>query len=255
MSTALCYDKTNDKLYIGHSTGINVLLESHEEKGHKHNRPPFLIPETTFRIKIESNFGYGNASYLRASVWDNDIPLLNFNNWWNSVDYNCKLPYFNVEPTPQNWRELFNQIIEVYKQKDSWNYNGIYTGLNDLNNALSHPEEIAMRKNPWQTPQNTYDEKTILRHLARKTNELLKELKSLKLENAQFCKDILNSILTKLIPLTITEYKRLFQEHQNNSTPNQDVIASKLNQFDEYFDTLYNYLKHTSQLYLFFTKL
>lgn len=251
MSIALCYDKAKDKLYIGHSTGINVLFESHEEKGYNH-QSQFSIPETNFRIKIESNFKRGNKFILRALMWYHDIPLLNFHNWWNCLNFN--LHHFEVKPTFENWDELFSKIIEVYKQKDSWNHNGINTGFHDLNDALSHPDKITICTKPWLTPKTDWQEPLNILLLARKTHTLLKELKSLKLENTQFNKNILNSVLTQLIPLIITTYKNLLLKQQDEETAGHG-ITTYINDFEEYFDTIYNYLKHTNQLHLFFTKL
>lgn len=252
MSIALCYDKTKDKLYIGSEIGNNVLFVSHEEKGHNHNRPQFPVPETNFSIKIESNFKYGNRAYLRASMWYNNIPLFNFQNWLNCL--NCKLLYFKVEPTPEHWEELFTKIIEIYKYRDSWNYNSIFNGLNALNDALSHPEEITVCNSPWLNPQTPWKEPLSILHLTRKFCELLDNLETLKLNEVNLFKEILNSICIKIMPLIITTYKHLIQKQQNEEEASHN-ITTYISGFDEKFDTLCSYLKHTNQLRLFFTNL
>lgn len=247
MSIALCYDNTKDNLYISPVIGEkNILFESYEEKGYKQNKSKFFIPGTNFSIKIESNFGYGTRSYLRALMWYNDVPLLNFYNWWDCI--NCRLSFFEVEPTAEHWEELFSQIINVYNHKDSWNYNSINNGINELHNALSHPEKITIRNHPWPPPKSVWEEKLSVLHFARKNTELLNELVSLKFDDIQYFKDILNSICIKLIPLITTEYKRLFQEKQNVETTN-------LNRLEICFDAIYTYLKRTKQIELFFTNL
>lgn len=246
MSIALCYDNTKDSLYISSASESRVLFESYKEKGYKQNKPKFFIPGTNFSIKIESNFGYSNSSYLRALMWYNDVPLLNFHNWWDSI--NCRLSFFEVEPTAEHWEELFSRIIDVYNHKDSWNYNSIYSGINELHNALSHPEKITIRNHPWLPPKNVWEEKLSVLHFARKSIELLNELVSLKFDDVQYFTDTLNSICIKLIPLITTEYKRLFQEKQNVETIN-------LNRLEICFDAIYTYLKRTKQIELFFINL
>lgn len=246
MSIALCYDNTKDNLYVSSASGSRVLFESYQEKGYKQNKPKFFIPGTNFSIKIESNFGYNNSSYLRALMWYNDVPLLNFHNWWDCI--NCRLSFFEVEPTAEHWEELFSQIINVYNHKDSWNYNNIYSGINKLHNALSNPEKITIRNHPWLSPKSVWEKKLSVLHFARKSIELLNELVSLKFDDVQYFKDILNSICIKLIPLITTEYKRLFQEKQNVETTN-------LNRLEICFDAIYTYLKRTKQIELFFTNL
>lgn len=246
MSITLYYDNVEDDLHVNYKKGGIVLFESYEEKGYKQNKPKFFIPGTNFSIKIESNFGFGNNSHLRALIWYNDLPLLNFHNWWDCINY--KLSFFEVEPTPEHWKELFSQIINVYNHKDSWNYNNISTGLQELHNALSHPEKITIRNHPWLPPKTVWEEKLSVLHFARKSIELLNELISLKFDDVKYFKDILNSICMKLIPLITTEYKRLYQEKQSAETTN-------LNRLELCFDAIYIYLKHTKQLNLFFTNL
>ena len=121
----LCYDKEHDRLYKGYWFQKDVLFESYNDKGYRYNRPQFIVPNSDFKIKIESNFGYGNSSYLRASMSYKDVPFLNFENW---IEYlNGSFKYFEVEPQEENFEELFDRIIEVYNKKTFWNNNSINT--------------------------------------------------------------------------------------------------------------------------------
>ncbi len=249
MSLALCYNKAKDNLYIGSSSSPFALFRSHDEKGYNHNRPQFSIPETNFCIKIESNFSYGNTAYLRASIWYNDEPLLNFHNWWDCLNYN--LSYFKVNPTSQNWEELFNQIINVYNHKDSWYCTEIHNELKPLYDALSHPEKITVRKYPWLPPQTDWKEPLSVLHLARKSHELLNELEAQKLSEIPVFKDILISIFTKVIPLIPTAYTQVLQEKPKDE--HKTITYTKY--FEKYFDTIYTYFKRTNQLPLFFSNL
>lgn len=52
------------------------VIRSHEEKGFKVQL--LEIPEEHIKVGVEANFGYGNASYLRAGILYNNHRLLDF---------------------------------------------------------------------------------------------------------------------------------------------------------------------------------
>jgi hypothetical protein len=85
------------------STGI--IYQSHGYKGYHHD----IIEVNGLKIKIDSNFGYDNRSYLRASVEMNGQRLLDFDTSKLFILHNCSIATFDVKP--YEWNTLFDKII------------------------------------------------------------------------------------------------------------------------------------------------
>lgn len=126
MAYYLNYNQINDTLSVGtHSRFSNLitLFESYEEKGYDKNRASVTIGNSGFTFCIETNFGYGQRSYLRFKAEYNGSVLYCFQSKSGEYSHATPSPYFNVEPDPENWDKLFDLLCHVYKSKESWNVN------------------------------------------------------------------------------------------------------------------------------------
>lgn len=250
MDISLYYSKENDCLYTAPFISNDVLFTSHEEKGFKHNKPKFVGAAMNFGINIQTNFGYGNASYLRAFMQYNDMPLISCYNWCDSI--NCALPHFEVEPNPQNWECLFARIISAYKERDSWNYNCIVKIIKQLNNMLLQPNKVYIRNHCWSTKLCLWKGNTAFLHITKKVSELIQELESLKMDEYIHIKEGINSICRKTLPIIELAYRSFVLEKEQEGTIPSISTLQELKRLEKYYDTIYNYLKRTNQLDILF---
>ncbi|MBR2359332.1 MAG: hypothetical protein IKA75_02790 [Bacteroidaceae bacterium] len=252
MSISLYYSKENDYLYTAPFISNDALFTSHEEKGFHYDKPKFIGAELNFGINIQTNLGYGNASYLRAMLLYNDRHLVSCYNWCDSI--NCALSHFEVEPNPQNWGSLFTRIKSAYKDRDSWNYNCIIEIIEELKNKLLHPDKIYVRNHCWSTKLLLWSGNTAILHLTKKVNELILEIESLKIGEHKHIKEGTNSICREAIPIIELAYRNLTQEREQMETLQSTSTLQKLKRLETYYDTIYNYLKRTDQIKLLFEK-
>lgn len=133
MNYYLNYDKNNDYLkssLVKHPDF--TIFESYEGKGLRYNRPEFEIGGTDFVCKIETNFDYGKASFIRFSVKYKGEQLYCFSDYRENK-YVKPTIYFNAGTSPDDWLSLFNLIMMVYEGKDNWNINHAFNWLEERN--------------------------------------------------------------------------------------------------------------------------
>lgn len=238
---SLCYNKKSDTLYISDSALTEeTLFESYDDKGLYHDKPEFIIPGTTFSVKIKSNFEYGNASYLRAYIIYNNKPLFDFYNWSKVLQPN-KYLRFEVVPNAQNWKYLFQKIIDVYNARNDWNYNAITEGLNALQLMLMDPNSVKIRRFVWSNDVIWNDAVSIL-HIARKIEELIDALEIIK-DNCEVhnIDDAIVDACVKIIPLISSAYIKWYETQDQ-----------RMRYFEKIFSIIYKYLQSRSKAFVVF---
>lgn len=238
----LNYNKEKDCLCIDGWPYHQVLFESYDDSGYSHNKPMFFVPETDFGIQIASNFGYGNASYLRVRMQYRGVPIFNFSNWHDSK--HCTLTYFEVSPNSDSWCELFKQIITVYDERESWNNNHALVAIERLLGLMLNLNDIEVRINPKSINLTTLKGEAVVLHFAMKTEELIQAMETAKIERYTHIKDGLDSICEKMLSFIPHTYKQIMgsiEVNKETNTKNKEKLESAYN-------TIYEYLKRTNHL-------
>ena len=110
----LCYSKEAglyvDKILEGQNPE-ELLYRPHGYAGYVINK--IEVPSRNVEITILSNFGYGNASYLRAYVNVGNRRILDFDLSKLYVLNHCSITTLDV-PTYE-WNQLFEKIISAYQ--------------------------------------------------------------------------------------------------------------------------------------------
>lgn len=133
MNYYLNYDKNKDCLKSSLDKHPDLtIFESYEGKGLRYNRPEFEIGGTGFVCKIETNFDFGKASFIRFSAKYKGDQLYCFSDYPGN-EYVKPTIYFNVGTSPNDWLSLFNLITTVYEGKDNWNINHAFRWLKERN--------------------------------------------------------------------------------------------------------------------------
>lgn len=133
MNCYLNYDKSKDCLTSSLVKQPDfTIFESYEGKGLRYNRPEFEIGESGFVCKIETNFDFGKASYIRFSVKYKGDQLYCFSDY-SGNEYAKPTIFFKVGTSPDDWLSLFNIIKKVYQEKDNWNINHAFSWLEERN--------------------------------------------------------------------------------------------------------------------------
>lgn len=135
MSSALCYNKEQKRLYIGSEYSNDSLFVKHDKKGYKINK--IEVPNEPIEIIIKSNLHYQGASYLYARIKIRGKYLLNFKDTHalyclNENDLNM----FSV--SAGNWQELFDIIVK--------NCNNFFMNESDIERYLSELESMIQRE-------------------------------------------------------------------------------------------------------------
>ncbi len=115
----LCYSKEKG-LYVSDIISAvkeNVLFLPHGYKGFWNQEK--TIQEENLKIKLETNFGYGIRTYMRAIVEKDGQRFLDFDLSKMNVLNNCSITTLNVEP--YDWEKLFNKIVFISKGFDPQN--------------------------------------------------------------------------------------------------------------------------------------
>lgn len=249
MELKLCYNKEKELLYISEwSYAQDILFESYDKKGYSSNKPQFVIPQTNFSIKIETNFGYNNASYLRALMCYNSVPLLNFDNWCDSL--NGDLHYFQVEATPDNWKELFQLIIKVYNERDSWNNNNTIKGLEQIIDLMKNIECINVRPKPYLPNKGILNGNIAIIHFAKKIQMILYAMHESKLDEHLHIKELLNIICKQMLLSIPPTYRKIL--NGDAETLCSQSSRADIKHLESCFSTIYNYLQRSQQLFMFF---
>lgn len=172
----LCYsDKYGlytDKIPDGDNPE-ELLYRPHGYSGYVNNK--IEIPDRNIEITILSNFGYGSASYLRASVNFGNRRILDFDLSKMYVLNNCSITTIDV-PT-YNWNLLFEKIIDAYNTASL----GVLTTcaiayIDELSDMLDR--EVIFVKGYMDKEKSTPWDKTFLisLHAGKKIQDLIKGL-------------------------------------------------------------------------------
>ena len=115
----LCYSMDKG-LYVSDvifAVEKDVLFLPHGYKGFWNQEK--TIQEENLKIKLETNFGYGIRTYMKAIVEKNGQRFLDFDLSKMNVLNNCSITTLNVEP--YDWEKLFNKIVFISKGFDPQN--------------------------------------------------------------------------------------------------------------------------------------
>lgn len=126
MTYFLNYDTQKDQLSFDKTSRcgtVVTLFESYDDVGYSKNKPSVTVGDSGFTFTIETNFGYGQSSYLRFRVDYKGNTLFSFQN--KRGEYSCSAPSntFCVVPDSENWCDLFKLLAKVYNDRDIWNIN------------------------------------------------------------------------------------------------------------------------------------
>lgn len=116
-TNCLCYSESKglyiSKIYF--ASEEEILFFPHGYKGFWEKE--VQIPKDNLSIKIKTNFGYGNMSYMKAIIERDGERLLDFDKSKFFVLNNCSVMTLDVEHYA--WEELFEKIISISKEFDS----------------------------------------------------------------------------------------------------------------------------------------
>lgn len=127
----LCYSEAKG-LYVARvpfAPKEDVLFLSHNHNGFW--KKQISLTKENLTIQVETNFGYGIRTYMRAIIERNGQRLLDFDKSKMYILNHCSVTTLSVKP--YEWEELFNKIISISK------------GFNPdqcTSSALSYVEEI-----------------------------------------------------------------------------------------------------------------
>lgn len=113
-TTCLCYSETKG-LYVTQTTFAaekDILFRPHGYKGRWYEEK--TIWKEHLKIQIQTNFGYGNCTFLKAMVEKDGKRLLDFDESKIYILNNCSLMTLDV--MPYAWEELFEKIIYTSKK-------------------------------------------------------------------------------------------------------------------------------------------
>lgn len=110
MGLMLYYDSKSNRLVKEDSVARGSYIEEHDKKGYKHKlaKQELEIPESNVKIVVETNLDYGRASFMRATLNQNDRTILNF------FDTNLSRSVCYVSAKPKEWSAFFDDIIKTY---------------------------------------------------------------------------------------------------------------------------------------------
>lgn len=127
----LCYSEAKG-LYVARvplAPKEDVLFLSHNHNGFWKKQVSLIKENLT--IQVETNFGYGIRTYMRAIIERNGQRLLDFDKSQMYILNHCSITTLSVKP--YEWEELFNKIISISKE---------FSPDQCTSSALSYVEEI-----------------------------------------------------------------------------------------------------------------
>lgn len=127
----LCYSEAKG-LYVARvplAPKEDVLFLSHNHNGFWKKQVSLIKENLT--IQVETNFGYGIRTYMRAIIERNGQRLLDFDKSQMYILNHCSITTLSVKP--YEWEELFNKIISISKG---------FSPDQCTSSALSYVEEI-----------------------------------------------------------------------------------------------------------------
>lgn len=223
----------------------SILFYSYEDKGWKDSGWIYIPGNSDFAFRIMSNFGFGNSAYLKCGIKYQEQMLVNSEGWCETERL---LTYWEEQPTPDYWENLFRHITNAYKKRDAWNCNNILNAANKLNYYMSNPESLEVSKHYWSKTPLKYSPLRKRIHLIKKCNELIKLIQKLKLTGYDNIMNVVSETCEKVIALIFNTYEGLVCESSNSA----NLRGTHLEQNIECFNTIYFFLRDTNQYHLLF---
>lgn len=248
MAISLCYNKTKDYLYTYPGECSDALFVSHKRKGFYKSEMISITDD--FNVRIFTNIGYGKSSYMRAFIGYKESRLIDALNWHNCTEK--PLCGFEVEPTEENWENLFKRIEEVYRKKEVWNNNNAVNALTHLKECFSL-NTVDFRRRFWGKQTVITDKISIAFILLCKVDEFLKTLPLTKLEEYDYINNDLVFICSKSIPLLHNTYRTISEDIQQTNYPRENFTTKK-RKLEECYDTIYKYLRSMNCVSVIFRK-
>ncbi len=141
------------------------------------------IPDKKIEITIQSNFGYRNASYLRAIVTIGNQQILDFDLSKLYILNRCSIKTLDVPL--YDWDGLFKKIIDAYNMISIDNFTtSSIAYIEELNDMLDK-EEIQVRGNIDKKDTTRWNGHFLITlHAGRKIQDLLQGLEVAKVSNS-----------------------------------------------------------------------
>lgn len=103
------------------------------------------IPGQEVEIEIQSNFGYGSASYLRATFKRENRYVLDFDLSKLNILNNCSVKTFDVPL--YDWNRLFSKLVEAYKESSIETYTTSAIAYLEELSAMLDKNEVVINSN------------------------------------------------------------------------------------------------------------
>lgn len=203
-NSCLCYSDAKG-LYM--STIIfapkeDVLFHPHGHKGFWNKQ--VQIQQENLTIRIETNFGYGSRTYMRAIVERDGQRLLDFDPSKMFILNNCSIQTLNVEP--YDWDNLFYKIISVLKgSSNSRNTSCAMSYVEGICNLLDK-KEIQIKGTLNRETTNWNGEYLVILFAAIKIRDLIKGYNMANITDKLFsekCCQLYNKFLQKIQEIEI----------------------------------------------------
>ena len=149
------------------------------------------IPCRSIEITILSNFGYGRASYLRATVNFGNRRILDFDMSKLYVLKNCSISTLDVPV--YSWNLLFEKIIDAYNRVSLNNLTTTAIAYIDELSDMLDRDEILVKGNIDKEKPTQWDGTFLISlYVGRKIQDLLKGLEAAEVSDPTVLKYTMN---------------------------------------------------------------
>lgn len=199
-TTCLCYSERKG-LYITEmdiASDEDVLFTPHGHEGYWEQER--TIKKENLKIKISTNFGYGNSSYMRAWVEKDGEPLLDFDKSKIYILRNCSV--ITQDVMPYAWEKLFNKIILA-----SRNHNveecttSAISYVEEISNLLDEKEFLIKSSLVRDAFTEKYNGIDVLIHVMNKTKDLIAGCKAADIIDEYFLDMIIDLCCNLLLKI------------------------------------------------------
>ena len=203
-NSCLCYSDAKG-LYM--STIIfapkeDVLFHPHGHKGFWNKQ--VQIQQENLTIRVETNFGYGSRTYMRAIVERDGQRLLDFDLSKIYILNNYSILTLDVEP--YDWESLFNKIISVSNGSAYSQYSSCATSYVEGICNLLDKKEIQIKGTFNRKTINWNGEYLVILFAASKIRDLIKGYNLANITDKHFsgeCCQLFNKFLQKVQEIDI----------------------------------------------------
>lgn len=181
----LCYSETKG-LYttpIALATKGDILFLPHGYKGFWYQEN--TIPKENLKIRVETNFGYGNHTFLKATVEKDGKRLLDFDKSKIYILNNCSIMTQDV--MPYAWENLFNKIISASRNSNpELCKTSVISYIEEISKLLDKEEILIKSSFLKDYPTKWTGEFLITLHTAKKIRDLIKGCNTANISNRFF---------------------------------------------------------------------